>query len=68
MIDMEILQVMHPKAHKQTNRDDLGPEYLLQVEPPLDDRFIMCFPPTIIGFNMQNKAWSNYLSGELAAS
>lgn len=61
MIDVKILQQMHPKEHKATNQDDLGTEHLSQVNPPLGDEFIMCLPPTIIGFNMQKKEWSTTL-------
>lgn len=57
MIDIQTLQQMHPKEHRQTNRDDLGPEVLSQLDPPVGDEFILCLPPTIIGFNMQKKEW-----------
>lgn len=57
MIDIQTLQQMHPKEHRQTNRDDLGPDVLSQLNPPMGDEFILCLPPTIIGFNMQKKEW-----------
>jgi hypothetical protein len=57
MIDIGTLQQMHPKEHKAMNRDDLGTEALSKVDPPPEEGFIMCLPPTIIGFNMQKKEW-----------
>ncbi|KAK7701513.1 hypothetical protein SLS64_010258 [Diaporthe eres] len=57
MIDTKTLQQMHPIEHKATNCDDLGAEVLSKVDPPLEDEFILCLPPTIIGFNMQKKEW-----------
>lgn len=57
MIDFETLQQMHPNEHRGTNRDDLGAEVLSNMEPPPEDEFILCLPPTIIGFNMQKKEW-----------
>ncbi|KAI7776596.1 hypothetical protein LA080_004746 [Diaporthe eres] len=57
MIDTKTLQQMHPNEHKATNCDDLGTEVLSKVDPPLEDEFILCLPPTIVGFNMQKKEW-----------
>lgn len=57
MIDIETLQQMHPKEHKAMNRDDLGIEVLSEQEPPPEDEFILCLPPTMVGFNMQKKEW-----------
>lgn len=57
MIDIETLQQMHPKEHRASNRDDLGTEVLAKEDPPMGDDFVLCLPPTIIGFNMQKKEW-----------
>ncbi|CAI6034512.1 unnamed protein product [Clonostachys chloroleuca] len=56
MIDMETYKRMHPTQASQY-RDDLGKENMEQDEPPLGDKFYMCLPVHIIGFNMQNKEW-----------
>lgn len=56
MIDMETYKRMHPTQASQY-RDDLGNENMEQDEPPLGDKFYMCLPVHIIGFNMQNKEW-----------
>lgn len=57
MIDYETLQQMHPEEHRARNRDDLGAELLSNVQPPPEDDFTLCLPPTIVGFNMQKKEW-----------
>lgn len=57
MIDTKTLQQMHPIEHRAANCDDLGPEVLSKVDPPPEDEFILCLPPTTIGFNMQKKEW-----------
>lgn len=57
MIDTKTLQQMHPIEHRAANCDDLGPEVLAKVDPPEEDQFILCLPPTTIGFNMQKKEW-----------
>ena len=37
--------------------DDIGPETMSLSDPPLDDTFFMCLPPTLIGFSMEKKEW-----------
>lgn len=68
MIDMKTLQKMHPKEHKATNRDELGIEVLAKQDPPLADEFILCLPPTIIGFNMEKREWGMALQDPLSFS
>ncbi|CAH0002201.1 unnamed protein product [Clonostachys byssicola] len=56
MIDMETYKRMHP-SKATWYQDDLGKKNMEQDEPPLGDKFYMCLPVHIIGFNMQNKEW-----------
>ncbi|KAI1302934.1 hypothetical protein F5Y03DRAFT_407401 [Xylaria venustula] len=60
MIDTATFKQMHPldEGERETpNRDDLGPEKMLQDDPDLGDEFFMCLPTTLSGFNMQKKEW-----------
>ncbi|CAH0045470.1 unnamed protein product [Clonostachys solani] len=56
MIDMETYKRLHPSQASDL-RDDLGKENMEQDEPPLGDKFYLCLPVHIVGFNMQNKEW-----------
>jgi hypothetical protein len=62
MIDMETYKRMHPSQISDF-RADLEKETMEQDDPPLGDRFYMCLPVHIIGFNMQNKEWGRESSG-----
>ncbi|KAI1132884.1 ATPase [Nemania abortiva] len=60
MVDTATFKEMHPPSEgtrHTPNRDDLGPEIMLQDEPDLSDNFFMCLPTTLSGFNMQKKEW-----------
>lgn len=60
MIDMETYKRLHPSQASDL-RDDLGKENMEQDEPPLGDKFYLCLPVHIVGFNMQNKEWGRKL-------
>lgn len=61
MIDIATYKQMHPNALKSENRDELGKELMSHDEPPMGesfgDKFLLCLPSTIPGYNMQKKEW-----------
>jgi hypothetical protein len=59
MIDITTYKKMHADSavSKRHLRDDLGPEAMAQDAPP-GENFLLLLPPSILGFNMQEKKWS----------
>lgn len=63
MIDMETYKYMHPKAAGKESEfnlkviDTIDPHKTDHVELSPRNRFFMCLPTTIIGFNMHKKEW-----------
>ncbi|KAF3797109.1 hypothetical protein GCG54_00009079 [Colletotrichum gloeosporioides] len=56
MVDYRTYKQMHPGG-QSVDDDDLGLEIMRKDNPGLGDRFLMCLPVTIPGFNMQKKEW-----------
>jgi hypothetical protein len=63
MIDTTTYKRMHPPEPGKTDQllnDELGTEVMERDEPP-EGNFVLLLPPTIYGFNMQEKTWSKQL-------
>ena len=57
MIDPSTYEKLHKDdTPERPVRDDLGPRIMSAKEPP-PDPFLLLLPPTMKGFNMQNKKW-----------
>ncbi|KAI0465622.1 hypothetical protein F4859DRAFT_500237 [Xylaria cf. heliscus] len=61
MIDMKTYSELHTRKEQPSSarsRGDLGPDILKQDDPP-DENFNYLTPPTIKGFNLKKKKWSD---------
>lgn len=61
MIDMEMYKTLHSDDDKQEDSpkstQTLAYEILCRDEPPCDN-FLLLLPPTLLGFGMHDKKWS----------
>lgn len=63
MVDIETYKRLHPssKVSKASLRADLDPKELASDEPPQGSPLLL-FPPTIVGYNMLRKNWSEAIA------
>ncbi|KAI0468851.1 ATPase [Xylaria cf. heliscus] len=60
MVDTTTFKQLRPPRREVghvPNKDELGPEIMSQDDPSLSDKFFMCLPTTLAGYNMQKKIW-----------
>lgn len=63
MVGMETYKRMHPETNKPstTSDQDVLEDLVMEQDcPDLGDSFYMCLPATIVGYNMQRKAWGTF--------